>query len=322
MPKRIRKKSISGTLSSDSFADIFAGFIILIIGWLLALVNKGGGITVGILLGVYFFIAAFRQLLSGEQPEVKQTEPASYKQNYNINPTTSAPITTGPTIASKLSSLQSKDLKCPNCGSSIKLMDRKCKYCNSSLFPETDLPGPKIFGEVELDQSLRILHPEKGRLDLQVKNRIYYGELWQIKQKANVPWTLTGNYYAGLGVDNGMFLLNWQNRFYLLDSNTPLSDNQITREFAEPAREFAASNQTRDVYFIFNNTRWHLDDLGRFRVELVEGLDVNGEVGTIGRFIHASHQNRILVVEDYQSGGAGQDTLWTGYQIQKSNIEL
>jgi len=54
----------------------------------------------------------------------------------------------------------------------------------------------------------------------------------------------------------------------------------------------------------------------------VDGLDVKGEVGTIGRFIHASHQNRILVVEDYQSGGAGQDTLWTGYQIQKSNIEL
>jgi len=65
MPKRIRKKSISGTLSSDSFADIFAGFIILIIGWLLALVNKGGGITVGILLGVYFFIRRFVSSFQG-----------------------------------------------------------------------------------------------------------------------------------------------------------------------------------------------------------------------------------------------------------------
>ena len=65
MSKRIRKKSISGTLSSDSFADIFAGFIILIIGGLLALVSKGGGITVGILLGFIFLLRRFVSSFQG-----------------------------------------------------------------------------------------------------------------------------------------------------------------------------------------------------------------------------------------------------------------
>ena len=322
MSKYPRKISNTRTIRSDSFSYEILGGVLLIIGWLLSLISKGGGITVGILLAAYFFTAAFQQILSNKRLDEQDVEFARGRQGHKIIPTSTATITTTPTIAEQLSLLQNKELKCPNCGSNIKPTDRKCKYCDSSLFPEKKLPNPKFLGDVELEQSVRVTHPEKGRLDLRVTNRIYYGELWQAQQKANIPWTLTGNYYAGLGLDNGMFLINWQSRFFLLDSNSPLTDNEINRDFATPARKFGASNQTADVYFIFNELSWRIDDIGRFRIELTDGPDINQEPGAVGRFIHASHEHRIIVVEDYQSGGTGQDTLWMGYKIKKSDIVL
>jgi hypothetical protein len=42
-------------------------------------------------------------------------------------------------------------------------------------------------------------------------------------------------------------------------------------------------------------------------------------VGATGRFIHAAGEGeRALVVEDFQFGG--QDTIWTGYRIQESDV--
>jgi hypothetical protein len=182
------------------------------------------------------------------------------------------------------------------------------------------LPRPARFGEVEIGATVRVTHPQRGQLTPRVTRRLYYGELWQERTAPNVPWTLTGNYFVGLGLDGDLFLLHWQGRFYLLDSHTPLTDMEITRDFAPHARTFAASNHTAKVEFGHSGARWRIDDIGRFRVELADGEGVGTDAGAVGRFIHASSGNRALVVEDYQSGGNGRDTLWLGFRIEEKDI--
>jgi hypothetical protein len=137
-----------------------------------------------------------------------------------------------------------------------------------------------------------------------------------------VPWTLTGTYYVGLGLDQNIFLMNWQSRFYVLDARAPLTDMSINRDFAPYARQFAASNQTAKVSFPYQGENWHMEDIGRFRVEYAEGDGIRVSPGAVGRFIHASDQNKVLVVEDYQTGGSGLDTLWQGYQIVEQDIKF
>jgi hypothetical protein len=151
---------------------------------------------------------------------------------------------------------------------------------------------------------------------------VYYGELWQEQMKPDVPWTLTGSYYVGLGLNENIFLVNWQNRFYLLDLHQSLTDMSINRDFAPYARKFAASNQTQDVSFSYQETIWNMLDIGRFRIEFAEGDGTRVGPGAVGRFIHARHNNKVLVVEDYQTGGSGLDTLWMGYQIEDEDIKL
>jgi hypothetical protein len=63
-------------------------------------------------------------------------------------------------------------------------------------------------------------------------------------------------------------------------------------------------------------------DIGRFRIEYAEGEGIRVSPGAVGRFIHARRDNRVLVIEDYQSGGSGLDRLWTGYQLAEESIKM
>ena len=240
-----------------------------------------------------------------------------------IMPATSAPLPDEPTIADQIKAVHMKnDFKCPNCGATVLPTDMICKHCGSVLVASINLPRPEKWSDVEVGQAVTVKHPKQGEMNLSVKNRIYYGELWQAQMRPNVPWTLTGAYYVGLGLDEDLMLMNWQSHLYLLDARKPLNDMSINRDFAPYARQFAASNQTAKVSFPYQNETWRMEDIGRFRVEYAEGDGIRVSPGAVGRFIHASDKNKVLVVEDYQTGGSGLDTLWTGYEIGEQDIQF
>lgn len=165
---------------------------------------------------------------------------------------------------------------------------------------------------------LRVQHPNRGELTLLVDGRLQYTELWQ--RSGQSTWVPTGNTFYGLWLETNLFLLHWQNRFYLLEDVELLSDADIARSFAQPARQFAQSNQTADIYFSYPPAVWHIDDIGKFQIASIEGAGFRQQTGALGRFIHASgDSDRALVLEDYE-GGSGQDAVWTGYKIQADQI--
>jgi predicted RNA-binding Zn-ribbon protein involved in translation (DUF1610 family) len=271
-----------------------------------------------IFLGISIFYA-----MSGfnELSESRRRARARQPKQAPIPPTSSAPVTDEPTIAERIKSIHvASEFKCPNCGATVKPTDMKCRHCGSFLVVSVNLPKPRTWADIEIGQSVRVNHPQEGKLTLSVMYRVYYGELWQAQMRKDVPWTLTGNYFVGLSLGKDTYLLNWQSRYYLLDSRSPLTDQDINRDFASHAREFAASNQTRTVRFMYAGAQWQIADIGRFRIEYAEGEGTNAQPGAVGRFIHARAGGRILIVEDYQSGGSGLDTLWLGYEIGEKNI--
>jgi hypothetical protein len=213
------------------------------------------------------------------------------------------------------------NLKCPSCGANIQPTDRKCAFCGSSLQPVLDLPQPAKLGALEVGGSVRVVHPVKGALDYKVRGRLLFTELWQASRGPQVPWTPTGNYFAGFALEPAAYLLNWQDRFYILDSHRGLTDMEINRDFAPYARKFAQSDQTGRVDFQYNGTDWQMVDIGRFAIEFEDGQGCHLHKGAIGRFIHSSKDNQALLVDDFQSGGSGgQDTLWKGFQIKETDI--
>ncbi len=327
--------TILDTILLDQNGDIRIGFFLIAVGGLVAFVNYPFAILVGMGLGIYFTLAFLFGLLSGEkyfERMAASRSAASYSsgksqfrqyKGKDIPQTSSAPIADEPTIAERIKAIHVKnDFKCPSCGATILPTDVKCKHCDSILVVTADLPRPEIWGGVEIGQSVQVKHPDKGDLNASVIYRVYHGELWQVKMKPDAPWTLTGNYYVGLGLENGMYLLNWQGRFYLLDTNATLTDKEINQTFAKPAREFAASNQSKDVRLIYARTNYGMEDIGRFRIEFAEGDGIKVSPGAVGPFIHAKRDNLALVVEDYQSGAGGVDNAWTGYQIAAKDIRF
>jgi hypothetical protein len=269
-------------------------------------------------LAFYYFSHGLH-MLRGQFPGPRPAMPAAAAVVSAAN----APVAATPTLADKMASVNvPRDLKCPACGAAIRPTDKKCNYCGSSLVPLIDLPQPANFGDIQVGQSIQVRHPREGELTLTVHRRLYYGELWQEHSGANVPWTSTGTYFVGLTLDRDLFLLNWQSRFYLLETHAALTDMDINREFAPYARQFAVSNQTADVRFNYSGENWQIIDIGKFRIEYCEGEGVQISPGSIGRFIHASHGGDVLVVEDYQSGGSGGlDTLWKGVIVQQSDVK-
>jgi hypothetical protein len=186
----------------------------------------------------------------------------------------------------------------------------------------TSMPLPEIWADVEIGRNVLVKHPTRGKVNYDVIYRLFYGELWQEKMQTNVPWTLTGGYFTGLGLQDSTLLLNWQSRFYLLETRSAITDMDINRNFARYARDFASSNQTKSVTFTYQGANWTIFDIGRFRIEYTEGEGAIAQPGAVGRFIHAEIGNQILVVEDFQSGGGGRDMLWTGYKITQKDIKL
>jgi len=314
---RPEREAYLDTTSSNVDRDILIGFILFAIG---LCINGVPGVLLGIGITAYFLITFLANAPSGEQ---------GYERSRTVNQirsTINAPMTTEPTIADKIKSIHSQnDFKCPACGATVLPTDIKCKHCGSVLIATVNLPRPAKWGEVEVGQSVQLKHPEKGALARPIIHRVYYGELWQAQMKPDVPWTLTGNYYVGLGLENGKFLLNWQSRFYLLESTVPLIDKEINQIFAKPAREFAASNQSKNVSFSYNKSVWTMEDIGRFRIEWTDGEGAKADPGAVGRFIHAKSGSQILVLEDYQSnasGAGGIDHLRMGYEIQEDDIHI
>jgi len=264
---------------------------------------------------IFFGVAGLVALFTKSQHEQRESK--------YIKPTTSALITDEPTIADRIKDVHRKnDFKCPSCGATVLPTDFKCKHCDSILVAMVDLPRPEKWGDIEIGQAVQINHPQKGMMSLSVMHRIFYGELWQAQMKPDIPWTLTGAYYVGIGLSENIFLINWQARFYLLDLHQPLTDMSINRYFAPSARKFAASNQTQSVSFAFQETIWNMVDIGRYRIEFAEGDGIRVSPGAVGRFIHAKSNNKAIVVEDYQTGGSGLDTLWMGYQIKEEDLKL
>src|SRR5512146_3235029 len=293
-------------------SEVIFGIVALLVIWIFGGISSSLAGIAAVWIAIYFISSGLNALRSGSQPAAPYIAPAA-----------SAPVINSPTLAEKMASINvPKDLKCPACGAPIRPTDKVCNYCGSSLVPLIDLPQPAYFGNVQIGQSIRVTHPTQGELTLSVSRRLYYGELWQEHTGPTVPWTSTGAYFVGLTLDRDLFLLNWQSRFFLLDSHSPLTDMEINRDFAPYARQFAASNQTADVRFRYAGGNWHIDDIGKFRIEYCDGDGSQISPGSIGRFIHASSGSDVLVVEDYQSGGSGGlDTLWRGFGIQQSDIK-
>ena len=226
----------------------------------------------------------------------------------------------------KTAPMKVETLNCPRCGGSIKDTDRQCPYCGSTLLTvssaQREVPTPPKLDWIKPGDSISVRHPVQGELTVQVMGYIVYEELWQQTRGAQSPWVPTGSAFAGFWLETDRFLLNWQNRFYLLDEETAISDADIQRDFAPHARKFAQSDQTATVIFPYPPSRWRIDDIGKFHVQVVQGEGLSFRPGAIGRFIHASGDGgRALVVEDYESGGGGQDTVWKGYQIQEKDVQ-
>jgi hypothetical protein len=305
-----RSASVQGS------ADLVFGVVALIFLCVMSLIFPNFTGILALWLAFYFFSSGMH-IMRGQNTGASPMRPM-------VAPSAAtAPVVNTPTLADKMASLNiPKDLKCPSCGAAIRPTDKKCNYCGSSLVPLIDLPQPANFGDVQVGQSIHITHPKQGALTLTVHRRLYYGELWQEGSGPNVPWTTTGTYFVGLTLDRDLFLLNWQSRFYLLDSHSPLTDMDINRDFAPYARQFAMSNQTADVRFQYANENWKIIDIGKFRIEYCDGDGAQISPGSVGRFIHGSSGSDVLVVEDYQSGGSGGlDTLWKGLIIQQSDIK-
>jgi hypothetical protein len=187
---------------------------------------------------------------------------------------------------------------------------------------ETPMNGnaPQNLTRVQIGQRIKIRHPQQGELTLYVLGRITLQELWQQSRTPQNPWVPTGNTFFGFWLENNILLLNWLTRYYLLDEAIPTSDVEIQRDFAPFARQFAQSDQTADVYFAYPPASWHIDDIGKFRVQEIAGEGFRQGRGMTGRFIHSSGDSkRALVLEDYEGGG--QDMVWIGYQIGADDIQ-
>ena len=197
----------------------------------------------------------------------------------------------------------------------------------SSEAVQSSLSGGNMpsLSNIQVGQRVRVRHPVQGELTVYVMGRVVFDELWQKSRGSQSPWVPTGNAYSGFWLETNLFLLNWQNRYYLLDERVLVSDPEIQRDFAAHARKFAQSDQTAEVLFSYPPTMWRMDDIGKFRVRALEGEGLSVSPGAVGRFIHASgsaqdsNVKRGLVLEDYEGGG--QDTVWIGYMIESSDIQ-
>lgn len=213
------------------------------------------------------------------------------------------------------------NLKCPSCSASIGPTTRKCEYCGSVLQPAIDLPDPVHLAGLLVGKGVRV-RLKDGYRDFQVLGRALIAELWQARRGPDVPWTFTGNLYAGFALRGVQpaYLLNWQNRFYLFDRSRKVNDQDIQRHFLPYARLFGQRDQLERVEFEYDGRRWQIIDIGRCQVIFTEGEGLHMQRGAEARFLYAQSGDLCLLVEDYRFGGAAQDTVWIGYVLQEDDI--
>ncbi len=274
-----------------------------------------------LIAAIYFGIRGLK-ILSGADNSAAASPQKFVAPQGGIQQASSA-VTDDRTIADRINdSLKKGDYKCPHCGATVSPLAVKCEYCGSVLAAAVDLPGPEKWDNIEIGQTVLVKHPQRGDLNLTVVNRTFYGELWQKQMRPDVPWTLTGHYFVRLGFAGGASALNWQSRFFFLETEYALTDQDINRDFASYARQFAASNQTKTVRMPYKDAYWTISDIGKFRIEFVEGEGAKVQPRAAGRFIHFDSNERAMVLEDYQSGGNGLDRVMIGCQISEDQIKF
>jgi hypothetical protein len=177
------------------------------------------------------------------------------------------------------------------------------------------------FQRARLGQTITVNHPKRGPITGKILGTIRYTELWQRVKAPNEPWVPTGNLFTAHWLGNFM-IYEWKDSVWLLDEYDALTDQDIATNFLPYAKRYGESNETADVYFAYPPATWKITDIGKFSVQAAEGSGLRLNVGAVGRFIHGSGDGgRALVVEDYQSGGGGQDTAWIGYALNWKDIQ-
>ena len=189
-----------------------------------------------------------------------------------------------------------------------------------ALSRKTGDPMRDQFIKARIGQTITVNHPQRGPITGKILGSIRYTELWQRVNSPSEPWTPTGNEFVAHWLGN-FLLYEWQDRLYLLDDYVSLTDQDIQTSFMPYAKRFAQSNQTAHVVFDWPPASWVIKDIGKFSVAQAEGAGLRLSPGATGRFIHGDGaDNRAIVLEDYQSGGGGQDTAWTGWSITWKDI--
>jgi len=178
---------------------------------------------------------------------------------------------------------------------------------------------PGDLANSEIGQMITYRHPQRGVLQMEVLGTIKYVELWQKQKSPTEPWVPTGNVFSAHWLGNDTLFYEWKGLLFALDQFEAVNDAEIKRTFLEPARRFGQSDETADVSFAYPPGSWKITDIGKFRVREAQGEGLRLRNSALGRFIHAEGgtglENRVLVVEDYQEGGGGYDTIWRGWHI-------
>lgn len=174
------------------------------------------------------------------------------------------------------------------------------------------------FAGARLGQRISYKHPERGGLTGIILGTVEYAELWQKRKAPNEPWVATGNRFFAYWVGDTL-LYQWKEALYLLDSYDAITDAEIAQQILPHAKTFGQSDETAEVSFAYPPASWTIFDIGKFSVERADGEGLRLGVGAVGRFVHArggsGNEGHVLVVEDYQEGGGGQDTVWRGYRL-------
>ena len=183
---------------------------------------------------------------------------------------------------------------------------------------------PGQFAAARPGRRLTYKHPERGALSAAILGTVRYAELWQHRKAPNEPWVPTGNVFTAHWLGSSL-LYHWKDRLYLLDSYDSVSDAEIAQQILPYAKQFGQSDESAEVSFAYPPASWTVTDIGKFQVESVEGSGLRLQPGAQGRFLHArgntGNEGQALVVEDYQEGGGGQDTVWRGWLISWDDLQ-
>lgn len=183
---------------------------------------------------------------------------------------------------------------------------------------------PGEFAGARLGQKITYTHPERGGLTGVILGTVHYAELWQKRKAPSEPWVETGNIFTAHWLGDTL-LYHWKERLYLLDSVDLVTDAEIAQQILPHAKRFGASDETAEVSFAYPPASWTITDIGKFRVQSAEGQGLRLQSGAVGRFLHArgnsGNEGQALVVEDYQEGGGGRDTVWRGWSIAWDDLQ-